>query len=406
MIRWFVAVVRAAFATSALLVLGMLTSGTALAAEPIKVGLLTIDSGPFAALMRYVTEASELAVDTLNAEGGANGRKFELVVQSHSGTPASAIAAATRLIQQGGASFVMGFMTSSISLGLAPKMVGLNALLIDPTSNAGDLTGKSCQPNYFRVSATDGMIANALRSAIKQSGARTWSTLASDYASGHGFTKQVNEVVAEMGGTMQQNLFAPLGATDFGSLISQLGSKPTEGLAISIPGADGLTLAKQAQQFGLLDKYKSVVSFGFTDEVQLQTQGDSTVGVYASLPWTWLLPGTGVSTFTKTFEQRFKRKPVYTDADVYTSFELLRAAINKASSTDAAAVRGALAGLKTNTTLYGEVEMRAADHQLVRPATVVQVVKGPDGKVGMALRAVLPAAVTTPPPNPECKFPA
>ena len=68
--------------------------------DTIKIGVLTIDSGPFATYASLVEDSARTAVDILNAQGGALGKKFEVVLQSHAGTPASAIAAATRLVQQ------------------------------------------------------------------------------------------------------------------------------------------------------------------------------------------------------------------------------------------------------------------------------------------------------------------
>ena len=82
---------------------------------------------------------------------------------------------------------------------------------------------------------------------------------------------------------------------------------------------------------------------------------------------------------------------------------LVHEAILKARSADVAAVRSALNGLKVNT-FVGEVEMRAADHQLVRPMVVVQAVEGGPGKGKMALRLVEPAPRTTLPASAECKM--
>ncbi|MEO8296290.1 MAG: ABC transporter substrate-binding protein [Burkholderiales bacterium] len=382
-----------------------LASSVAVAADTIKVALIIIDSGPFAPFMRSVVDPAKLAVDLLNAQGGAAGKKFELVIQSHAGTPAAAVAAATRAVQQEGAEFVMGWMTSSIGLALGPRMAGMNAVVIDPVSNAADITGKGCQPNYFRTSSNEIMVGNAIRAMLKRSGAKTWSVLAADYAAGHGFSKQVNAAVAEHGDTMQQTLFAPLGTTDFGSFISQLSAKPTEGLAVSIFGSDAIALAKQQQQFGLFTKYKTVVSWGFTDEITVGAQGDSTVGVYSTQSWSSTLPGAKVAAFTQAFEGRYQRRPNYVEADVFATFELLQAAANKAGSADVAAVRTALNGLKMNGIL-GDVEMRGADHQLVRPIVVVQIVKGPDGKGVAAVRSVEPGLSVSPTANPECKLPS
>src|SRR5258706_13753398 len=89
---------------------------------PIKIGLLTIDSGPFASYANLMEQGARTGVDILNAEGGALGRKFELVVQSHSGTPAAAGAGGTKPAPQGGVPVLMGPAPSSDSPSLRSQL--------------------------------------------------------------------------------------------------------------------------------------------------------------------------------------------------------------------------------------------------------------------------------------------
>ena len=107
----------------------LILHGGALAQEPIKVGLLNFDSGPFTVFAPFIRDGATFAIETLNAQGGALGRKYELVTQAHSGTPAAALAALSRLVEQQGVPFVAGLSSSSTSLAISPKLAGLNALL-------------------------------------------------------------------------------------------------------------------------------------------------------------------------------------------------------------------------------------------------------------------------------------
>ncbi|MFS2098817.1 ABC transporter substrate-binding protein [Variovorax sp. Varisp85] len=382
--------------------LALALAGATGAAEPIKVGLVLIDSGPFAS--NYgMGDAARLAVDMLNAQGGAVGRKFELAVQTHPGTPAGAIAAATRVVQQDGASFFTGMFFSSMSLALGPRLQGLNALMIDSNSQSDELIGKSCRANYFRTAANDGAVINSFRSFLAKSDAKTWNIMAIDFAGGHDFARKFSAMVKERGGSVGLTLFNPLGTADFGSYISQLGGKPADGLAVMVVGNDAITFAKQQQQFGLLAKYRTVLSNTFTNDIVLGAQGDSTLGVVAGISYLASLPGERNAAFVKAFESRYKRRPNFIEADVFVTFELLQAAITKAGSTEVPAVRSALAGLKSDT-IFGNVEMRAADHQLVRQMLMAQVVKGEDGKPAFAIRSVYPGPANTPAPDGDCKL--
>ena len=85
------------------------------------------------------------------------------------------------------------------------------------------------------------------------------------------------------------------------------------------------------------------------------------------------------------------------------AMEVFRAGVVKAGSTDAAKVRKALEGLKVDTLFGSGMEVRAADHHLIRQHGMAQVVKGPGGKNIFEMKAIKPGSELYPAPNPECK---
>jgi len=368
---------------------------------PIKIGLLTIDSGPFATHAKLIEEGAKTTIDILNAEGGVGGRKFELIVQAHTGSPASAVAAATKLAQQSAVSMITGQTLSSHSLALVPKLESLNVLLIDAYSQSNDLMTKSCAANYFRVNTPDALTTKMMESYVKSTGSKTWNLIGADYAAGHSFAKGFTDLVQSMGGQVQQSLFAPTGTTDFGSNISQL-SKPTDALVVTLFMSDGSTFAKQQKQFGLFEKYKQVIGNGFATDFQLEGHGDNVLGVVNSLSYVPELPGARNAWFVKEFESRTKRKPFYNDADLMLAFESFRAAVAKAKSTEVSAVRKAMEGVKVSS-IIGELEVRAADHHLIRSHGMAQVVRAPNGKTMFQMKVYTPGPEIYPAPNPECK---
>ncbi len=392
---------RRSLAAAALSLAAMPPLAFAQGSGPIKIGLLTIDSGPFATYASLMESGARAGVDILNAEGGALGRKFELVVQSHAGTPAAALAAATRLAQQSGVSMITGQTQSSHSLALVPRLDQLNVLFIDTYAQSNDLMTKSCAPNYFRVNTPDALTTRMMQDYVKSTGAKTWNLISMDYAAGQSFSKAFGDLVGGLGGSVQQNLFSPQGTADFGSYISQL-SKPADALVVTLFMSDGQSFAKQARQFGLFDKYKLVMGNGFATDFQLDAHGDNVLGVINSLSWTPELPGARNAQYVKEFVSHAKRRPFYTDADTMAALEVFRAGVVKAGSTDPAKVRKALEGLKIDT-LFGNVEMRAADHHLIRQHGMAQVVKGPDGKNVFQMRVVKSGPEIYPAASPECK---
>lgn len=393
---------RRTFAAAALAAAAMVSlPAVAQTQDPIRIGLLTIDSGPFATHAALMESGARAAINILNAEGGANGRKFELVTQSHSGAPAAALAAATRLAQQSGVKMITGQVLSSHALLMAPRLDSLNVLLIDAYSQSNDLMSKGCAPNYFRVSTPDALTTRMMQDYVKSTGAKSWNLVSMDYAAGQSFAKGFKELVQGIGGTVEQSLFSPTGTNDFGSYISQL-SKPADGLVVTLFLSDAVTFAKQAQQFGLFGKYKNVIGNGFATDYQLEAMGDSVMGVVNSVSYTPEIAGARNATYVREFEKQAKRRPFYTDADLMAAMESFRAGVVKANSTEPAAVRKALEGAKINS-IFGEVEMRAADHHLIRQHGMGQVVKGPDGKPRFAMKVVKSGPEIYPPASSECK---
>lgn len=378
-------------------------AGPVCAQQTIKLGVVNIEAGPLAVSAAAINEGATLAVETLNTAGGALGRRYELVVQNHDGPPASAVAAAQKLVNQSGVSFFTSLSPSGNSLAVSAKLRDLNAIFLDATAASDDLTGKACNPNYFRVGITDSSQVIVWKELAKRNKVKTFDLMMSDMAAARDAAKHFTASLPDIGGTVQKELYAPLATADYGGNIAQLQARPAEALVIYVPAGAGITLAKQQAQFGLFDKYKLVLSASMVNEILIQGQADTTVGVWSSQSYHASLPGKANQDFVAAFEKRFNKKPSYLSADAYLSFMLVHEAIQKAKSTDVAAVRKALEGLKTST-IVGDVEMRGADHQLVRPMVVVQAVKAAPGKGEVTVRSVEPAQRITAPPSTECKM--
>lgn len=376
----------------------------AFADDTIKIGVLLIDSGPLAGLKESQTKAANLAIERINAAGGAAGKKLEAVFISYPGTPDTAVDGATRAVQKDGALFLTGMDTSAVSPALAAKLTSLKALMVEVFAQADGLTGKGCSANYFRANVSDSIIMGAAREFLKDQGIKKWDILAVDYAAGRDAADKFKALVASQGGSIGRTLFVPSGTADFGAKISELGNDPAEGLFVTIFGSDAINLAKQQQQFGLFKKYKMVLGNSFVIPQTLPAQGEAVLGVYQTLGFVPGFPGAQAEAFVKAYKEKYNgEQPPYTGADQYTAIQLMAAAVDKAKSTDVEAVRSALAGLKTETVL-GNVEVRAADHQTIRPLAVNQVVTGPDGKVTYQIKKIEPGPDIIPPVDPACKM--
>lgn len=378
--------------------------GAAMAEDTVKIGVLLIDSGPLAGLKDTQVKAVNLAIEQINAAGGAAGKKLEATFISYPGTSDTAVDGATRAVQKDGAMFITGMDTSAVTPALQAKLPALKAIMLEVMANADGLTGKNCTPNYFRVNANDSMIMGTFREFLKDQGIKKWDIIAVDYAAGRDSADKFKALVTSQGGTVGKTLFSPNGTPDFGAKISELGADPAEGLFVTIFGSDAINLAKQQHQFGLFKKYKMVLGNSFVIPQTLPAQGETVLGVYQNIGFVAGFPGAQAEAFVKAYKDKYNGElPPYTGADQYAAIQLIAAGLQKANSTDINAVRAALSGLKTETVL-GDVEVRAGDHQTARRMAISQIVMGPEGKPIYQIKKIEPGADIIAPVDPACKM--
>lgn len=120
------------------------TTAPAAAGQAIKIGAIDPLSGPFAAYGEPVRDGMLLAVEEINASGGVNGRKLELLLEDDGGEPKNAVSAFTKLATVSKVAVIIGPLSSGCSMATAPlaeryKVVQISTLAgtIDLT-NAGD----------------------------------------------------------------------------------------------------------------------------------------------------------------------------------------------------------------------------------------------------------------------------
>ena len=109
-------------------------------AENIKVGLISSLSGPVAIYGQTTYNGIKLAVEQLNAAGGINGNKIELIVEDDKGDPAEAVTAAKRLISEKKVVAILGPIISTTCLAVAPIAQQNGVPMLIPTRTNTKIT--------------------------------------------------------------------------------------------------------------------------------------------------------------------------------------------------------------------------------------------------------------------------
>ncbi len=129
----------------------------AFAQQVIKIGAINPYSGPLALYGTEVTRGYELAVDQINAAGGINGRKIELV-RGDAGTPQQGIATVEQLVTKDKVDMFVGTYISAISNTASDTAMRYNKLYWETNAVAQNLIDRGL-PNFVRTGPDGGIVA-------------------------------------------------------------------------------------------------------------------------------------------------------------------------------------------------------------------------------------------------------
>lgn len=369
---------------------------------PIKVAIIPPSSGALAEFGTGAKDGWRYAVEEVNAKGGIDGRKVELVIKDTDGTAATTVQSVREAVTQDGINFIGGIMTSTEHGAVNQQLEGLNALSFNSLGKDDALTAADCKPNAFRTVTTNAMDIRALGDALKDLPGEKWAIQAVDYSTGHDAAKIFREAAETAGKEVVLEQFAPLNTTEFGTYITKLKDSEADALFAVEYGADGVAFVNQADQFKLTDQFESILGFNMVSEPLFETLGDRVLGFYNNVGYDLKDENPLNQAFAKGFEEFQGSKPYYVQADAYVAAQTLFAGIDAADSTETEAVREALNDLSFET-IAGTVTMRGADHQLMRPSYLGKVVEGASGMEFEIIRSA-EATVTSAAPSDSCKM--
>ncbi|GAA5132187.1 ABC transporter substrate-binding protein [Alloalcanivorax gelatiniphagus] len=144
--------------------LAMLPWRAAVAAEPVKIGLITALSGQSALAGQAISRGVQLAIDEINANGGVlGGRELVLVRRDDESNPAKGVVAARELIHKEKVAVLFGGLDTPVALAIVPLANQAKMPFMDPWAAGTPITKNGADPNFvFRVSAMDELVDVAM----------------------------------------------------------------------------------------------------------------------------------------------------------------------------------------------------------------------------------------------------
>lgn len=360
----------------AVISISALTVTPALAADPIKIGVVTPLSGTYAGIGQQVRWGLELATKEVNAAGGVMGRQLELIFEDEEANPSVAVQKAEKLFQVGKVDFLTGTVNSGSTLAVGQLAERSGKLIATTVSFADSITADKCSPNVFRVNARAGQQSAALAAWLSKAKPQAKVFyLGPDYEMGRSTVAAFKSNVDRVGGQSMGEVFAPLDSKDYTQYFGQLRASRPQILYTSVAGNDTVRLFTQLQEFGLLTNMTVLGASGTVTAQNIAAIGKAAEGFVTGVGYSAQIDAPENKKFLEAFRAANKADPDLYGADSYGLIYAYKAAVEKAKSTETDKLREALRGLKWSTP-QGEKTIRAGDHQAEQPMYVVQVKDG------------------------------
>ncbi len=108
--------------------------------DAIKIGMHTSQSGPIAVFGLTYERVARLVFDEVNAAGGINGRKIDLIVEDDRGDPGAGVAAATKLLDRDEVALIYGGPYTPVALAVFPRVIDRGVIYWSPAASTPTLT--------------------------------------------------------------------------------------------------------------------------------------------------------------------------------------------------------------------------------------------------------------------------
>lgn len=231
----------------------------AMAEETIKIGYLAALTGDWAAYGQTERNTAMLAVEEINAKGGINGKKVELVVYDFRGRQEDAVNAVRRLLEEDKVSAIVGANASGINIATAAlvnraKVPQIGTVSTNPMVTV-DRKG-NVRPYSFRVCFTDPyqgkLIAWFAAKELGLTKAAVLYDIASDYA--QGLREFFIENFKNYGGeTVADEAFKGGQDVDFRAQLTKIRNSGANVLVLPNMGKEMALIMKQARELGMDD---------------------------------------------------------------------------------------------------------------------------------------------------------
>ncbi|WP_247425771.1 ABC transporter substrate-binding protein [Bradyrhizobium sp. 139] len=346
----------------------MTASGAALAADPIKIGVIAEAQAIAGA---SIPQAAQLAADEINAKGGVDGRKIEIISYDNHSSSADSVRAFQRAVNEDKVNAVIASYISEVVLALEPWASRLKTPFVTPGAASNEIS-KSVHADYEKNKYTfHGYLTSAALALSVCDGAKdllvdklhmkTAVIMSEDAAWTKPLDVGYEECLPKIGLKVLDHIRFSPDTTDFTPIFNKIeGAKPD----VIITGISHVGVQPTVQW---KNQQVPIPMFGISSQATNETFGKDTNQAAEGVLYQGVSgPGVAVTPKSVPFADNFKKKfgnyPSYAGYTAYDEVYYIADAVKRAGSTEADKLVDALEKTDWEGTI-GRVQFYGKDDQ-------------------------------------------
>jgi len=292
---------------------------------PLKIGLLTVKTGPLA--QGGIQMEQGVVVFLKEKNYTLAGRKAELISADTGGNPAGAKTKAQELVERDHVDVILGPLAAFELLAITDYIAQAQTPLLSLAA-AEDLTQRRPNPYFLRASATSSQAMHPMADyAAKELKLKRIVTISEDFAFGYEQMGGFQQTFEDAGGRIVKKLWPPIVTPDYTPYLAQISD--CDGVCQGFAGSNPLRFMKQYANFGLRLPVMGGETAG--DDALLRSVGDEAIGLYSCSPYTLDLDTDSNKRFVADMQKNYGVDPGFYAAGLYVNCAVVEAGLQKTS---------------------------------------------------------------------------
>ncbi|HVZ51892.1 MAG TPA: ABC transporter substrate-binding protein [Pseudolabrys sp.] len=344
-----------------------------MAQSTIKIGELNSYKAVPAFLDPY-KKGMEMAIEEINAKGGINGKKLEVISRDDGANPGEAVRVAEELVTREGVTAIAGTFLSNIGLAVTNFAGQKKVFFLAAEPLTDKITWADGNKYTFRLRASTYMQTAMLMPAAVAAKKKRWALVYPNFEYGQAAAAAFKELMKKAQPDVEfvTEQSPPLGKIDAGAVAQAIDDAKPDAIFNVEFGPDLAKFVREGNTRGIF-KGRTVVSLLSGEPEYLDPLKDEApVGwIVTGYPWNKIdMPEH--KAFLAAYQKKYNDYPRLGSIVGYETIKSLAAGIAKAGSTDPDKLVAAFKGLKVDSP-FGPITYRASDHQATMGAFVGKI---------------------------------